>query len=274
MCSASAASAVSAASAAESALVLDFPEIELERFTYRLLCRKELYTAGIHFYLVNSSAPSVHKKTRECIIKDGMWISWGDTILRGQVSSVYGIRISSRVNAVLHKYLNTLHDVSKAFASLPWTEPIVVYHGTQRDTSKIIMQEGLKPTFGMLGHAIYFGSFWKAFRFATLTQDYKTRPGAIMRYYAFWPKVYKRNLYGPCVCEKCIKKPHGSVVADHTSEWAKYAQAVLVEPEEGKPISNEEFASLDDSLVLLDSIGYANASTKHHEPFNRTFTII
>jgi hypothetical protein len=219
-----------------------------------------------------------------------MWISIGDTIPRGQISNVYGFHLHKRVHETLTKFSAEIHAAAAAAAaaaangpsapngpSTPtaYLRPHVVYHGTHRDTLKQILHEGLRPTFGMLGHAIYFGSFWKAFRFATLTQDYKKRPGAIMRYYAFWPNIYMRNLYGPCKCSKCSSSLFaGCLIADHVCEWSKHAPAVMVYPEANKPISNEEFASLDDSMVLLDSVAYATATTDHHEPFNRSLQIL
>ena len=266
---------------------LDFPEIELERFQHRMYSKLTL-AADIELVHVASVPSGVHKTSYEYITKHGIWISFGDAIPRGQVSSVYGFHLSERIVKVLTLYSDSIESWLAASASTdgalawPLLRPLVVYHGTHKDTSKQILHEGLKPSFGMLGHAIYFGSFWKAFRFATLTQDYKPRPGAIMRYYAFWPKVYERNLYGPCCCARCSATisagssatSRGPLIADHDSEWAKHAPAVLVVPEAGKPISNEEFASTNDSMVLLESIAYAESTTTHHEPLNRNLQII
>jgi hypothetical protein len=68
-------------------------------------------------------------------------------------------------------------------------DPIIVYHGTAKDNVKMISKEGLKPSMGMLGHAIYLGSFWKAYRYAIMNVDFALRPGALFRVMGFWPRV-------------------------------------------------------------------------------------
>jgi hypothetical protein len=110
---------------------------------------------------------------------------------------------------------------------------MVVYHGTHKDSMASILHEGLKASFGMLGTAVYLGSFWKAFRFQALTQDYKNDLELFADITLFWPTLVIRETYGPCAC--CA-----SPVSDHTSVWKTIASAVFVKP--GKHIKNEEFA--------------------------------
>jgi len=53
----------------------------------------------------------------------------------------------------------------------------------------------------MLGNGVYLGTFWKATRYACLTQDYKAQSGSVFRIFAF-PKNL-RELPSPswkCTC--------------------------------------------------------------------------
>jgi hypothetical protein len=123
----------------------------------------------------------------------------------------------------------------------------------------------------MLGTAIYFGSFWKAFRFSTLTQDYKQRHGAILRCLVFCngiPQVRTDDSPG-CKCTTCSGKLKG--LEDHLGLWQKLCNFVMCMP--GKTIKNEEYATPDFSNVLIESVAYAKCQTEHHEPFNRTVQI-
>lgn len=214
---------------------------------------------GLHIFATTSIAGPPSKRTFDDIKSNGIWICFGDTVRRGGLSSVYGISLGPSV-------LSACKSIDKICEFMGCTKgPMVVYHGTHKDSMASILHEGLKASFGMLGTAVYLGSFWKAFRFATLTQDYKKRPGAICRYYAFWPTLVIRETYGPCAC--CA-----SPVSDHTSVWKTIASAVFVKP--GKHIKNEEFACADSSWLLLDSYGHAVATSDHHEPLNRNLRIL
>jgi len=289
---------------------LTLPNTQLTRFQARQVCEciysiRDTWpnrTPGpnVHLVAINSSAPNGPiRRTKDDILKDGTWCAFHDLAHQGgpigpAKATYFGIPIEMTLD---HTLVFALADIyawyNSNVASVDiLNEPRVVYHGTARDTVKAIVSEGLKPTFGMVGLAVYFGTFWKAFRFATRTQDYEKRPGAILRYYTFWRRVhYKLPSDTPCACEKCqklIKKRCSkdereknrrmAIFADHNRTWTFYLglpnDAVFVMPILDGPIKNMECAAVDDSLVLLDSTGHAESTTEHHEPFNRDLTIL
>ena len=246
---------------------LCLPIETLERFDGRVTRSVKDVDSVLTVHLTDSKKPLITPKRSYADIQtNGIWICSSDAVMRGNTSSVYGVPLDPSILS-LRPDISQIYDLLNVPGSVD-NEPIVVYHGTDRSLVKSILAEGLKPSYGMLGTAVYLGSFWKAFRFATLTQDYKKRPGAILRIYAFWPKVYQRTLYGPC---ECCTGP-GSHIADHKALWSKHAPAVMVAP--GLAIKNEEFACLDDTSLIIDSVAYAIATTEHHEPLNRSLQIL
>lgn len=255
------------------------------------LCRPPLGHSGalpvqIYVQPVKSVAASKPgRRTRADIGTDGVWAVYQDCVPRGgplgpSIAAYFGLQVDPMLHRLLHY---TIFDVYAA-AKSAWpaldikADPFVVYHGTSRDAVKSILAEGLKPSFGMLGTAVYFGHFWKAFRFATLTQDYKRRPGAILRCLAIWPKfTVKTMASAPCKCAKCLGPSlmgtPAARYADHDAMWALVAPVVMAFPEPGAPIKNEEYACRDASTVLVDCIAHAVAQTEHHEPLRRDLEI-
>lgn len=235
---------------------------------------------------VSSQAPpGAIKRTRDDLVANGAWAVYLDLVPKGgplgpSVATYYGLPVDSRLHLVLQ---NAMRPIYASVASL-WphvsyaAEPFVTYHGTARSAVKTILQEGLKPSFGMLGTAVYLGSFWKSFRFATLTQDYKRRPGAILRIYAFWRFPYLKTLgiSDRCKCSRCGAPVPDAVakLCDHNAVWSAFAKAVIVWPVVGGPIKNEEYATIDPGTLLIESVGHAEATTERHEPFNRTLHIL
>ena len=161
-----------------------------------------------------------------------------------------------------------------------------MYHGTARPTVKNILSEGLRPTYGMLGTAVYLGSFWKAFRFATFTQTYEKRPGAVLRCYCFPTKLplIKTVSSNRCQCDKCTGGQSGQsgqgdkfgqagLLCDHLGLWQKVTDMVIAWPTPGAPIKNEECAMPDGTLIVVDSVAHVTCHTEHHEPLNRKLLV-
>ena len=145
-----------------------------------------------------------------------------------------------------------------------------MYHGTAQDSVKSILENGFRPSKGMLGLAIYFGTFWKAWRFSCMTQDYATRPGAILRVYAFWQRpVIKTAQSDKCCCDECkgLKEPP----IDHESKWSLLGDFVIAPP--SQYLKNEEYACLSTKDLIIDSVGHSTNKNKHHEPLDRSFII-
>lgn len=87
---------------------------------------------------------------------------------------------------------------------------------------------------GMLGAAVYLGTFWKATRFAARTQDYKIRDGSVMRVLAFPQRDKIATL--PKV-GRILRKPGESVkdfafreIADESGAWKEEYDGVYVGP--------------------------------------------
>jgi len=167
-------------------------------------------------------------------------------------------------------------------------EPICVYHGTSEiNKNSIVKDLILTPTNGMLGSAIYVGTFYKACRFAMYDQAYERRKcGYIFRLLAF-PKsivVFPRDGW-ICNCETC--KNFNRPISDHNGEWKKYgdcAHAKISTSKEicknGSPkmdLRNEEWAL--NHTVLQIIVQYAEFDQdsfreNHYDPYNRSVKIL
>jgi len=257
---------------------LTLPRASLDRFTNRLL--QPPISVGLNIFMpVDSKASGPTKRTLDNIKLDGAWITHADTIPRGSLGTLKGLAVYYGVP--IDPSLEHLDEIALYnVASQLWpdckvsNEPYVMYHGTSRALVKNILTDGLKPTTGMLGIAVYFGSFWKAFRFSVFTQNYERRPGAILRVYCF-PKLLpliKTVASDKCKCEKCTINNSGTL-CDHMGLWQKVTDMVIAWPTPGAPIKNEECAMPDGSLAFIDSVAHASCTTDHHEPLNRSLVI-
>jgi len=282
-----------------------FRNSKSKRFEGRIVHSFE-YASRVQVCLVKSELRRKETLTKEQLIQYGIWTVYHDWCPLGVPPSgfpnVYGMPIQKDLYT---NHLPLWHRVYREFTTNDANidilqEPRVVYHGTSRDALDWILRSELKPSFGMLGTAIYFGSFWKSFRFATRTQTYERRPGAIIRCYAFWDTMYLKSRQDPsCLCEKCQKSVRRRGIAkiekerlllvtklcDHTMLWntTKQCEAVHVKPidltendvQRGlrSPIQNEEYACIDASSISIESIAFATSTTEHHEPLNRSVSI-
>lgn len=251
--------------------------------------RIDSLAVGTTIMIVDSKAsPSCNLRTRDNLVADGIWCVESDWTAKGgypghrfppvdtkihipYVSTLFGLPIQPPMDPAT--FSGVVHAVSAATKTV-FQQPIVLYHGTAKEFAKHILKGGLKPSFGMFGTAVYLGTFWKAYRFATLTQDYTARHGAIFRILAFWTSSVCRNATSPaCFCPACGGKP---TYADHLETWKRTAPAVWIYPEErnGKfVVRNEEHACADTSLLLLDSVAYATRCADQHNPWDRSLVV-
>jgi hypothetical protein len=256
---------------------LQLPSKVPSRFEKRIL-DSFYYNNEIVVHVIDSNSAQCQLRNLQNILTDGMWLSESDWIPHGGcteakvpfISAVYGIPI--RHYLTVAKYWRLIHE--RLGLSI-YDAPIVVYHGTSKEYVKSILKDGLKPFDGMFGTGVYFGSFWKAYRFATLTQDYRDRDGAIFRCYAFWKRVYIRNHYAP-ECP-CCGVPN---YADHKQSWrSRNVDALYMYPMEYKNkwiVKNEEWCALDDSMVCYDTVAYSSRPIKDvtYNPWDRTVQIL
>lgn len=255
------------------------PSWDLKRFKGR-------YDAPMYFesstvFQIKSNAQPHAFRTKENILNDGVWLVESDWLGKGGVpaanipyiATYFGISVDAPNDlktdwiSIQEKLKVQKHDA-----------PIVVYHGTAKDLVKSILENGLKPSYGMFGDAIYFGSFWKSFRFACLTQDYKDRHGALIRCLVFWKKTYLRNkdALPSCNCLNCKGNP---TYADHLQEWAKTdADNIMLYPAMLNGhwmVRNEEYASLTATKIVMDTIGFVKRISEGvYEPWDRTVCIL
>lgn len=273
---------------------------EVKRWTYTIRDTWPERKPGPSITIIATNS-SAHKepvrRTYKDITQNGTWCAFHDLSLQGgpigqSKATIFGVPIDSTLDYTLIFSIRDIYDMCSTIWPVDiHCEPRVIYHGTARENVKSIISEGLRPTFGMLGTGIYFGTFWKSFRFATRTQDYIKRQGAILRYYSFWNRVqYKSTMDDPCQCEKCkkllskkrvskVERERNYIAAqfcDHDAKWSKdnFFDAIMAFPILDGPIKNMECMSLDDTKVLLDSIGHVESTTEHHEPLNRDITIL
>lgn len=225
-------------------------------------------------FLVDSKGTSCGLRTRANIVMDGFWAIESDWMptggLVGQVpfeSIVYGIRIEPPMSMDEWKrILRATHcDVCV---------PIVQYHGTSKENIKSIVANGIRTTYGMFGDAVYLGTFWKAFRFATLTQDYKVRDGAIFRCLVLIRKSVIRNGdLTRCGCADCREIP---TFADHLQSWKSRGDAVFMFPamlNNAWVVRNTEVAVADSVPIFLESVAHAFRQSATHMPLDRTLNI-
>lgn len=211
---------------------------------------------------VHSDQKPCGLRTHKNILNDGIWIVESDTIPKGGIRelnipysvSIFGIRIISEIP---WKAIYAIEQIDTSGL------PIVVYHGTEKSNVKSILKEHFRPSFGMFGNCVYFGSFWKAYRFASFTQDYKPRDGAVFRCLAFWKKMYVRNMHlSICMCASCTGL---QTLSDHAELWVKSnCDALFLFPStlNGRWYTkSEEYASKRTDLVVLDSVGYTIQQT-------------
>lgn len=181
----------------------DLPVALPTRFTLRSTA------LGHDVYKIDSNA---HEKslltTRAGLELNGVWITKSDGIARGGVRpSIFGIPLSTRAK--------------EALDLLPSSNILSTYHGTGTYES-IQEMNRLVSTVGQLGRGVYVGSFWKAVRFATRTQNYELRDTAVvLRILSFCKSVKVYPTFEPC---KCKEYCHGRSLekarcCDHLKDW-------------------------------------------------------
>jgi hypothetical protein len=228
---------------------------------------------GESFFEIASEAKvSLRKKET---FGDGVWIVESETIPQGGLPELDV------------PYLCTYFD-TPVHANIPWTflanlanvnaydAPVALYHGTARESVKTILKEGLKPTFGMFGPCVYLGTVWKAYRFASMTQDYIGRAGALFRVLSFWKKpVIRSALKDPrCHCDTC----NGKVTySDHLATWKSSGDCVYFFPVKLNGtfvVKNMEVAGIDTSKLLLDTVCCVAPKEGFYEPTERTVFVL
>jgi hypothetical protein len=212
--------------------------------------------------------------TRKGILEgNGVWIVADDCTKRGQYGDVDGIRqfMSVEIDEDAAKKIKNHSDSQTSF------KPLSLYHGTTPECIEKIFSFTICPSYGgMLGDAVYVGTFWKAVRFATMTQDYKHREGALLRVLVMARSVVDLPRPGwYCKCEDCLSSRKINQIADHDGTFLNTFDCVHVNTCD--KLKNEEWALGPMCMFVVTHAAIVDPSSlggAHHDPLYRKSKII
>ena len=233
----------------------------------------------------------------------GVWAVDADFIERGAVprssvrecASVWNIPIATQARAVW------AHAREKTRAGT--IEPLAVYHGTSIAAVKNIKKTGFQPSHGMLGRAIYVGTFWKSVRYASRSADYGLRQqgeAVVFRALLHVGRCTEFDGTGtPCRCETCATSraqassrvdaavdDERTRVADHNGTWQlsfDTAHVPVVQSSRStdtKPVfvtRNEEWAVAKSEALWVQAVALLDMESvdkPHWNPLQRNQRIL
>lgn len=241
------------------------------RYVHRIISSKHNITEVKSAY----SESHDHVSLKTILNGNGIWIVASDCLTRGKdLPHFMNIPIDLKCadEIIYHSDQNNTYD-----------NPLSLYHGTADNLLNECIKE-LKPSFGMLGNAIYLGTFWKACRFATRDQKYIIRNGSLLRYLVFSKNMieYPKNDW-KCECSKCKNDSWAAHISDHLNMWSHTGDAVHASPclgngyrndgEKKWALKNEEWAV--NCPILLTHTADINLNTiePHYDPLQRNIYI-
>jgi len=239
----------------------------------RYATRVESESQGIVGVKSLASAPARIQKD-DILRGNGVWIVSDDCSLRGATLTLPGIRQFLGIPIDEVAALTILRHGSTG--STKKSSPLALYHGTASENVDRILASSIQlSASGMLGPAVYAGTLWKAVRFATLTQDYAHRSGALIRILVFPQTILEFPRDGwKCTCEKCAGN-RAATIADHAGLWSKVADCAHVKCCEA--VKNEEWALSRECRFVVTHAALVDASTlagPHHDPYYRGAQIL
>ena len=198
----------------------------------------------------------------------GIWIVPNDCIEKGEYTPGGIEGIAQFYDTVINKKdcKRVLHICDKLFININF--PISAYHGTEKINQSQILKNGIQESYGMLGHAVYLGTFWKACRFACFTKDYFAQPGIVYRVLVFLKSFQEFPFESwECSCDaKC-----GSSISDHLSTWKlSHDGAHVSQGTQKGDLKNEEWA-VKDRVITLTHV--AEIVPYHYNPLKRNIKI-
>lgn len=225
---------------------------------------------------------------------NGIWILENDCLAKGSFGSkVKGISqfLTFEINEHTSQKIQEVSLQIQSQTSQIFSKPLSLYHGTSSENLPLIKKKGFEVSKdGMLGgQSIYFGTIWKAARFATKTQSYKDiTNGIIIRTVIFPASMISVPRDGwICQCtEKCKgNKDHwGSLVSDHNAEWqitydCIHAKVIVNEKEQNNKkcvLRNEEWAIKQAVPQLKTHYSFMDPKSlpgPHYDPLHRNIKI-
>jgi hypothetical protein len=195
----------------------------LKEFSIENVIQTTIFCIFLVKDLQNFQDSSQKANLRKCF-----WLVINDFVPRGEFkpesiknkSMYFNIEISENESFKVLKHNEEINCILKCNFN-----PLSLYHGSGLDRKDSILKFGVYPSFGMLGTAVYLGTFFKACRYAARHQNYEFRKdgGLLFRCLAFidFKKICKYPLNGyHCACEKCKHDSFGfEYVSDHLSKW-------------------------------------------------------
>ena len=241
------------------------------RYVHRIISSNNMITEVKSLY--NDTHDHVTLNT--ILNGNGIWIIASDCVTRGtDLPQFMNIQIDVYCANEILNYNLTLKN---------YYNPLSLYHGTADHLLQECIKE-LKPSFGMLGNAIYLGTFWKACRFATRDQTYQIRKGSLLRYLVFSKNMIELPTGNwKCQCDKCINYCWAAHISDHNKIWSLNGDAVHASPcmgigyrndgEQKWALKNEEWAI--ECPILLTHTSDINLETiePHYDPLARNIFI-
>lgn len=210
---------------------LVLPDQLLKKYSNRVL----KHIAESNIYVVESrKSDDVQPVFKGCFLNysqwEGVWLVENDCTLKkvgGDESqnktkaTFFSFPISEEACAkVLNAESIILKEFCSNFEKKIYLKAYSVYHGTSLRNKQLIINKGFEKNFGMLGNAVYAGSFCKAARFASWGQNYELRKGVILRILLFPSQIinFPRENW-VCSCDSCKKNDWGAKIADHLGIW-------------------------------------------------------
>ena len=271
-----------------SSLIL--PEILPERYHSRIISTR-IYKNRKCIEVRSNHTMEPEYITNEDILKGfGVWVLADDCKKKGDfipekldgIAQFMGIPILYcdiviQFDASLIFSVFTANDPSKTYKVLS------LYHGTDKISAENLSRHGIfNESQGMLGMGAYFGTFWKAARFACFSQTYEKRSGAVFRVIAICKTMQEfPNATWSCNCgnSSCIAPS----ISDHQTLWrsnfdgAHASQSItpIGVCKDGSPkyaLRNEEWVIKPD-LVRITHWALIDNCEMHYNPMQRNLHI-
>jgi hypothetical protein len=262
------------------ATLLALPDHVPERYTSRIVGTHAVHDE--HVCVVRSSAFDVQHIAKRDL--HSIWLVADDFFPKGAFpyssppieahAQFMGVRICQQSCRRVFNLCSPLEHILQA------SHPLSLYHGTATKNIPSIVRDGVLPSFGMLGTAIYMGTLWKAARFACFSQQYEPRQGSVLRCLCFAASCTEFPRPGwACACELCAEKP-SKRLADHFALWQGVTQSAHASP---TPVDdykcllrNEEWAIHPSVPILITHEACIDARLlpPQYDPLNRSVEIL
>jgi len=241
----------------------------VERFKERILTQSFIAEMNTVIIKVKSTAfPCDEISSEKLKNSNGVWIVPNDCMPKGEnkfekiagKAQFYDIEICEKDASHILKLCSKVWPGSQTY-------PMSLYHGTSKNRREEIVHDGgLQETFGMLGDAVYLGTFWKASRFAAFDKNYHAQEGEVYRTLVFVKEFQEFPLeHWACFC--CDLD-----ISDHKGIWKLLFDGahVNIGNTKGK-LRNEEWA-VKQRVQFITHV--AGIQSYEYTPYKRNIKIV